>query len=105
MDESEYTAESYGVLKAAVADAKAVFANAEATEADVKAAEEKLENALDGLVLTDAGETPEEPTNPEEKPEDKPNNPNTDDTIPYAVPVVLVLAAGSVFIIRKRAMR
>ena len=105
VDESKYTAESYGVLKAAMADAKAVFANAEATEADVKAAEEKLENALGGLVLTDAGETPEEPTNPEEKPEDKPNNPNTDDTIPYAVPVVLVLAAGSVFIIRKRAMR
>ena len=95
VDESLYTAESYGVLKAAMSNALAVFDDAEATEADVKAAEEKLENALDGLVLTDAGtETPENPTEPE--------NPNTDDSIPYALPLALTLAAGAVFVLRKR---
>ena len=98
VDETLYTAESYAVLKAAMSNALAVFDDAEATEADVKAAEEKLENALDGLVLTDAGtETPENPTEPE--------NPNTDDSIPYALPLALTLAAGAVFVLRKRVMR
>ncbi len=100
VDESKYTAASYGVLKAAMAEASIVFANAEATEAEVKAAEEKLEDALNGLVLTDAGETPEEPgTTPDKE------NPDTDDSIPYAVPMALVLAAGAIFIIRKRAVK
>ncbi|MBM6920958.1 FIVAR domain-containing protein [Phocea massiliensis] len=101
VDESKYTAASYGVLRMAMAEASVVFENAEATEADVKAAEEKLEDALNGLVLTDAGETPEETpaTTPDKE------NPDTDDSIPYAVPMALVLAAGAIFIIRKRAMR
>ncbi len=105
VDESKYTAASYGVLRMAMAEASVVFANAEATEAEVKAAEEKLEDALNGLVLTDAGETPEE--TPEDKPATTPDkeNPDTDDSIPYAVPMALVLAAGAIFIIRKRAMR
>ena len=98
VDETLYTAESYAVLKAAMSNALAVFDDAEATEADVKAAEVSLTEALDGLVLTDAGtETPENPTEPE--------NPNTDDSIPYALPLALILAAGAVFVLRKRVMR
>ena len=98
VDETLYTAESYGVLKAAMSNALAVFDDAEATEADVKAAEVSLTEALDGLVLTDAGtETPENPTEPE--------NPNTDDSIPYALPLALMLVAGAVFVLRKRVMR
>ena len=93
-EESKYTAESYGALKAVMAEAAVVFEDAEATEDEVKAAEAKLRGALDGLALVDAGaETPDK------------ENPNTGDPIPYAVPVVLVLTAGVIFIIRKRAMR
>ena len=93
-EESKYTAESYRALKAAMAEATSVFGNAEATKDDVKAAEANLRRALDGLALVDAGaETPDK------------ENPNTGDSIPYAVPVALVLAAGAIFVIRKRATR
>ena len=97
MDESKYTAESFAVLKAAMAEAQAVFNDTEATEADVKAAEAKLEDAMDGLVLTDAGTDTDS---------DKEDSPNTDDYTPLmGVAVALAAIGAGALILRRRLDR
>ena len=97
MDESKYTAESFAVLKAAMAEAQAVFNDTEATEADVKAAEAKLEDAMDGLVLTDAGTGTDS---------DKEDSPNTDDYTPLmGVAVALAAIGAGALILRRRLDR
>ena len=59
LNEADYTAESFAVMKSALASAQAVYENEQAAEAEVKEAEADLRRAVDALVKSDiSGESP-----------------------------------------------
>ena len=63
LNEADYTAESFAVMKSALASAQAVYENEQAAEAEVKEAEADLRSAVDALVKSDIfEETPEQMT-------------------------------------------
>ena len=53
LNEADYTAESFAVMKSALASAQAVYENEQAAEAEVKEAEADLRSAVDALVKSD----------------------------------------------------
>lgn len=87
MDLTPYTQKSADALNEALKAAKAVAANEQATQEEVDKAYAALENAINAL---------------EKKGEEVPD---TGDRIPYELPVILMLAAVSVFVMKKRLMR
>ena len=87
MDLTPYTQASVDALSEALKAAKAVAANEQATQEEVDKAYAALENAVNAL---------------EKKGEEVPD---TGDHIPYTLPVILILAAFSAFVMRKRLMR
>ncbi len=107
-EEADYTAESWAVYAAALADAEAVLANEDATKEDVKEAVEALEAAA--LALEKVTVEPEQPADPEkpgtdDKEEDKEEDksPVTGDTA-MVLPMVVLMAACAaiVAVLRKR---
>ena len=56
LNEADYTAESFAVMKSALASAQAVYENEQAAEAEVKEAEADLRSAVDALVKSDISE-------------------------------------------------
>ena len=101
-EEADYTAESWAVYAAALADAKQVLANEDATKEDVAAAVAALADAAEALAEVE----PEQPVDPEkpgtdDKEEDK--SPATGDNA-MVLPMVVLMAACAVIvaILRKR---
>lgn len=74
IDTSIYTKESIEVLKETIQNAENVLKNENATEKDVNDAQEKLQSALDKLVLIDN----DQPSVPEKPTETKPQQPAID---------------------------
>ena len=110
IESSEYTAESYAVLTAAVAEAEEVMANENATQAEVDTAVGKVEAAMKGLVAVD-GTTPEGTTPStdnaatqagQESTTTKANSAKTGDVAPIAGMIVLALAGTAVTLLKKR---
>ena len=109
-DASAYTAESYAVLTAAVAEANTVMENENATQEEVDAAVQSVQTAIDGLVAVD-GTVPEETTpstddvatqTGQESTTTKANAAKTGDFAPIAGVVALMGIAGvSVMVLRK----
>lgn len=118
LDSADYTAESFAVLKSALASAQEVYNESQATEAEVKKAEETLQSAIDGLVKAPAdspsgnesnegGASSEQPAGggtSTEAGEEKPDAevPATGSTAPIAAMVVLMLSAGVGLLALKR---
>ena len=110
-DASAYTAESYAVLTAAVAEANTVMENENATQEEVDAAVQSVQTAIDGLVVVD-GTVPEETTpstddvatqTGQESTTTKANAAKTGDFAPIAGVVALMGIAGvSVMVLRKK---
>ena len=108
---SIYTAESYAVLTAAVAEANTVMENENATQEEVDAAVQSVQTAIDGLVVVD-GTVPEETTpstddvatqTGQESTTTKANAAKTGDFAPIAGVVALMGIAGvSVMVLRKK---
>lgn len=87
-DLSKYTDESADAIRDAIAKAEEVIAN-RGSEEDLAEAYEALQNALNNAQLK-----PATPVTPE--------NPDTGDGAPFALPLVLTLAAGAVLALRRR---
>ena len=87
-DLSKYTDESADAIRDAIAKAEEVIAN-RGSEEDLAEAYEALQNALNNAQLK-----PATPVTPE--------NPDTGDGTPFALPLVLTLAAGAVLALRRR---
>ncbi|WP_270739381.1 family 78 glycoside hydrolase catalytic domain [Massilioclostridium coli] len=110
-DASAYTAESYAVLTAAVAEANTVMENENATQEEVDAAVQSVQTAIDGLVAVD-GTVPEETTpstddvatqTGQESTTTKANAAKTGDFAPIAGVVALMGIAGvSAMVLRKK---
>ena len=109
-DEADYTAESWAVYAAALADAKEVLADEDATKEDVVAAVAALEAAAEALAPVEP-EQPVEPEKPgtddeednkdEDKEEDK--SPATGDTAQtMTFMMMLVVACAAVVVLRKK---
>ena len=107
--EANYTADSWAVYAAALADAEAVLANQDATKEDVVAAVNALADAAEALVKVEApgeepGESGKEPEKPEGDDKDETESPSTGDSA-MVVPMVVFMAACAavvVAILRKR---
>lgn len=56
LNEADYTAESFAVMRTALSSAQAVYENDQATETEVKEAEADLRSAVDALVKADPSE-------------------------------------------------
>ncbi len=111
-EEADYTAESWAVYAAALADAKEVLADEDVTKADVAAAVAALEAAAEALEEVSA--EPEQPVDPEkpgtdDKEEDKEEDksPVTGDTA-MVLPMAVFMAACAAIVaavLRKRFAR
>ena len=110
-EEADYTAESWAVYAAALADAEAVLADEDATKEDVAAAVQALADAAEALVEVEQ-EQPEQPVDPEkpgtddeeDKEEDK--SPVTGDNAMVLPMVVLMAACAAIAaILRKRLVK
>ena len=104
VDSSAYTAESYAVLQAAVAEANAVMTNENASQEEVNAAVVSVQEAMNGLV---AVETPADNNNADgtqtgqESTTTKANAAKTGDVFPIAGVMVLALAGAAVVALKK----
>ena len=87
-DLSKYTDESADMIRDAIEQAEKVIAN-RGTKEEVEEAYQALQDALNNAQLK-----PDEPS--------KPENPDTGDNMPFSLPIIFVLAAGAVFILRRR---
>ena len=109
-DASAYTAESYAVLTAAVAEANDVMADENATQEEVDAAVTNVQAAMDQLVAVD-GRVPEETTpstddtatqTGEESTTPKANAAKTGDFAPIAGLAAITLAGAALLFTRKK---
>ena len=105
IDGSSYTAESYGILQAAVAKANEVMGDENASQEEVDAAATRVQEAMKGLVTVetpaennhaDGTQTGQESTTP------KANAAKTGDFAPIAGLLILAMATGSVIAAKKR---
>lgn len=92
IDRDKYTKETLDVMDQALSNAEDVLANATTADA-LWDAYDQLEAALNGLV-----EQQPDPETPEE-----PDIPDTGDSIPYAIPLALILTAGAIYLLRRKA--
>ncbi len=109
-DASAYTAESYAVLTAAVAEANDVMADENATQEEVDAAVTNVQAAMDQLVAVD-GRVPEETTpstddtatqTGQESTTPKANAAKTGDFAPIAGLAAITLAGAALLFTRKK---
>ena len=109
-DASAYTAESYAVLTAAVAEANDVMADENATQEEVDAAVTNVQAAMDQLVAVD-GRVPEETTpstddtatqTGQESTTPKANAAKTGDFTPIAGLAAITLAGAALLFTRKK---
>ena len=107
---SEYTAESYTVLTAAVNEAKMVLENENASQEEVDAAVQSVQAAMDQLVTVD-GTVPEEMTSStndiatqtgQESTTPKANAAKTGDVAPIAGLIVLAASGATAIGAKKR---
>ncbi|MBC5787472.1 family 78 glycoside hydrolase catalytic domain [Clostridium facile] len=105
IDGSSYTAESYGILQAAVAKANEVMADENASQEEVDAATTRVQEAMKGLVTVetpaennhvDGTQTGQESTTP------KANAAKTGDFAPIAGLAVITLAGAALLLTRKK---
>ena len=99
LDSADYTAESFAVMKSALASAQAVYDNEQATEAEVKEAETALQSAVEALVkVEDPGREPGTGgTSDTAGSNNKTNStPKTGDAASMAVVIPVLLAALAV---------
>ena len=110
IDGSSYTAESYGILQAAVAEANDVMADENATQEEVDAAVTNVQAAMDQLVAVD-GRVPEETTPStddtatqigQESTTPKANAAKTGDVAPIAGAAAMAVVAGAVLLISRK---
>ncbi len=109
VDSNAYTAESYAVLEAAVAEANAVMANENATQEEVDTAVTSVQEAMKGLVAVEkpSTETPDDnkadgTQTGQESTTTKANAAKTGDFAPIAGIMVLALAGTAVTLLKKR---
>lgn len=84
-DLSKYTDESADAIRDAIAKAEEVIAN-RGTEEELEEAYKTLQNTINNAELKPV----------------KPENPDTGDSTPFGLPLVLTLAAGTVLVLRRR---
>ena len=108
-DASAYTAESYAVLTAAVAEANTVMENENATQEEVDAAVQSVQTAIDGLVAVEkpSTETPDDnkadgTQTGQESTTTKANAAKTGDVAPIAGVMALALAGAAVVVLKKK---
>ena len=110
-EEADYTAESWAVYAAALAEAESVLADEDATKEDVAAAVAALEAAAEALAQVE----PEQPVDPEKpgtddeednKDEDKEEDksPVTGDTAMVVPMAVLMMACAAIVVILKKRL-
>ena len=110
-EEADYTAESWAVYAAALAEAESVLADEDATKQDVAAAVAALEAAAEALAQVE----PEQPVDPEKpgtddeednKDEDKEEDksPVTGDTAMVVPMAVLMMACAAIVVILKKRL-
>ena len=108
-DASAYTAESYAVLTAAVAEANDVMADENATQEEVDAAVTNVQAAMDQLVAVDGSvseeitpSTDDTATQTGQESTTKANAAKTGDATPLAGAVAAVIAGAVLFTLRKK---
>ncbi len=108
-DANAYTAESYAVLEAAVAEANAVMENENVTQEEVDTAVANVQEAMKGLVAveTPTTETPVDndmdgTQTGQESTTTKANAAKTGDVASIAGAVALMIAAGTVIVLKKK---
>ncbi|MBC5788550.1 phosphodiester glycosidase family protein [Clostridium facile] len=110
VDASTYTAESYAVLTAAVAEANAVMKNENATQKEVDTAVQSVQTALDGLVAVDGTASEETISSTDDvaiqtgqkSTTTKSKAAKTGDVTPIAGAAALVVAGVAVLLLQKK---